>query len=88
MDLAVKTNQLFKSDVSKLQEELATQKALIRSLREELRSKSDQRESVFLYKSILQTVPNVVYRLDESTRMNKISLKSIEESNIWRKKYY
>ena len=69
MDLAVKTNQLFKSDVSKLQEELATQKALIRSLREELRSKSDQRESVFLYKSILQTVPNVVYRLDESGKI-------------------
>lgn len=28
---------------------------------------------------------NSVYRLDESTRMNKISLESIEESNIWKK---
>lgn len=28
---------------------------------------------------------NSVYRLDESTRMNKISLESIEESNIWQK---
>lgn len=28
---------------------------------------------------------NSIYRLDESTRMNKISLKSIEESNIWKK---
>ena len=28
---------------------------------------------------------NSVYRLDENTRLNKISLESIEESNIWQK---
>ncbi|WP_019669831.1 DinB family protein [Eudoraea adriatica] len=36
-------------------------------------------------KWMTEFLENSVYRLDESTRMNKISLKSIEESNIWRK---
>lgn len=36
-------------------------------------------------KWMTEFLENSVYRIDESTRMNKISLKSIEESNIWRR---
>lgn len=36
-------------------------------------------------KWMTEFLENSVYRLDESTRMNKISLKSIEEAHIWKK---
>jgi two-component system cell cycle sensor histidine kinase/response regulator CckA len=69
MDLGVKTNQLFKSELSELKEKLESQKALVKRLRGELRTIKDQQDSDLLYKSILQTVPNVVYRLDANGKI-------------------
>jgi len=36
-------------------------------------------------KWVSEFLENSIYRLEESTRMNKISLASVEESNIWKR---
>ena len=69
MDLDVKTNQLIPSEIASLQNKLDIQKSLVRRLQKELRSKIDQQDSEQVYKTIIQTVPDIVYRLDENGKI-------------------
>ena len=56
-------------NIANLQNELDLQRSLVKRLKEELRSKIDQQDSEQLYKTIIQTVPDVVYRLDENGKI-------------------
>lgn len=73
MPLNVKTDRLYHSEIIDLKKELAAEKELVRKLRDELRSKRKQCESDQYYQSIVQSVPDIIYRLDQNGKISFIN---------------
>ena len=83
MPLNVKTDRLYHSEIIDLKKELAAEKELVRKLRDELRSKRKQCESDQYYQSIVQSVPDIIYRLQIQVRLKRCGHCCVPHFPVW-----